>query len=393
MKVGELLAGRYELRGVLGCGGMAQVRDGRDTRLQRPVAIKLLLPSLCAHPDTRRRFAEEARSAAGLNHPNIVSVHDFGDHDGTPFIVMERLPGATLADRIARGALAPTEVRAVLGDVLAALAVAHRAGVLHRDIKPGNILVAATGTTMKVADFGIAKSAGAALTATGQVAGTMAYLSPDRIGGAPASPADDLYAVGLVGYEALTGQRVYAQDNPAALAYAVLTAPPPPVAVVRPDVDPALAGAIDRALRHEPAQRFGSADQMRAALMGDRSALRAAAAPIAAALRPATKVLAEPLPPSATRVVPPSPSRRSRRNRGLAAVAAVSAALLVAVLALALDPPNPAPQPAGTSAPVSTPAPSPPQTPPVMSTVQSRDPAPAQPPGPAHKRGRGHKGD
>jgi serine/threonine-protein kinase len=169
MNGGELLAGRYELRGVLGCGGMAEVRDGWDTRLKRPVAVKLLLPALSAQPDIRRRFEDEARSAAALNHPNIVSVHDFGEHEGTPYIVMERLPGETLADHIAQGPLPPDRVRAMLNDVLAALTVAHGAGVLHRDIKPGNILVSATGDTMKVADFGIAKTAGAAQTMTGQI--------------------------------------------------------------------------------------------------------------------------------------------------------------------------------------------------------------------------------
>ena len=395
MDGGELLAGRYELRGILGCGGMAEVRDGRDTRLQRPVAIKLLLPGLCTHPDTRRRFADEARSAAGLNHPNIVSVHDFGEHHGTPFIVMERLPGATLADKIGRGPLRPAEVRAILDDVLAALAVAHRAGVLHRDIKPGNILASATGTTMKVADFGIAKSAGAALTTTGQIAGTMAYMSPERIAGAPASPADDLYALGLVGYEALTGRRVFAHDNPAALAHAVMTEPPPQITMVRPDVDPALAGAIDRAMRRDAAQRFHSADQMRSALMGDRTALLAPPRPAVGVVRPPTQVLAEPLAPSATWFVPPSPPRRNVRVRTLAAAAAVLSAVVIAVFALALDSPTPQqpPRPVDTSTTVSTAAPSPAPAPPVVSTAQNQDPGPIAPPRPGHKPGRGHKGD
>lgn len=146
----------------------------------------------------------------------------------------------------------PNQVRAALADVLAALSVAHGAEVLHRDIKPGNILVAGDGTTMKVADFGIAKTAGAAHTMTGQIIGTMAYMSPERISGALASVADDLYAVGVIGYEALTGRRAYPQDNPATLARAIIDAPPPSLAAVRPDLDPALVGVIDRAMARDP---------------------------------------------------------------------------------------------------------------------------------------------
>jgi serine/threonine protein kinase len=391
MNGGELLAGRYELRGVLGCGGMAEVRDGWDTRLKRPVAIKLLLPALSAQPDIRRRFEDEARSAAALNHPNIVSVHDFGEHNGTPFIVMERLPGETLADRIAQGPLPPARVHAMLNDVLAALTVAHGAGVLHRDIKPGNILVSATGDTMKVADFGIAKTAGAAQTMTGQIVGTMAYMSPERIAGAPASIADDLYAVGLVGYEAVTGHRAYPQDNPATLAHAVMNAPPPPLSAIRPDVAPVLTRVIDRAMTRDPGQRFGSAGQMRAALGGDSHALLAGAAPAAAAARPATKVLAEPLAPSTNYVVPPPPRRRlDSRTRILVAAAAVLVAFVVSALAIALDSSSTqqAPKPISTSTTVSTPSSTPPPPPSVAPVFQPPEQKPAE-----KKKGEGGNGN
>ena len=377
MNGGELLAGRYEVRGILGCGGMAEVRDGWDTRLHRPVAIKLLLPALSAQPDIRRRFEDEARSAAALNHPNIVSVHDFGEHAGTPFIVMERLPGATLADRIAQGPLPPSRVHAMLNDVLAALGVAHSAGVLHRDIKPGNILVSAAGDTMKVADFGIAKTAGAAVTMAGQIVGTMAYMSPERIAGAAASVADDLYAVGVVGYEALTGNRAFPQDNPATLAHAIMSAPPPPLAVVRPDVAPVLAAVIDRAMARDPGQRFGSAEQMRAALGGDSHALLAGATPVAAPARPATKVLAAPLPPSATYFAPTPPRRRlDKRTRNILASTAVLVALIVSVLAIALDSSSTqqVPKPISTSTPVPTPTTTP--TPAPVPVVQQPEEKP-----------------
>ena len=267
MQAPEVLGGRYELRGVLGRGGMAEVRDGWDIRLDRPVAVKLLYPAFTTQPDNRMRFEVEARAAAALNHPHIVSVHDSGEHGGTPYIVMERLSEQTLADVIARGPMPQPQVRSILDDVLSALAAAHAAGILHRDIKPANILFSALGAT-KVADFGIAKSAGTTHTLTGQIVGTMAYLSADRIAGRPASVADDLYAVGVVGYEALAGRRAFPQENLAELARAIAEDTPPPLVALRPDVDPALAAVIERAISHEPHRRLGSANEMRAALAG-----------------------------------------------------------------------------------------------------------------------------
>lgn len=332
----EMLAGRYELRDLLGCGGMAEVRDGWDTRLSRPVAVKLLHPHLDSDPGIRGRFEDEARSAAALSHPNIVSVHDSGVHDGRPFIIMERLPGRTLADVMADGPMPPEQVRSVLDDVLAALSAAHAAGVLHRDIKPANILVATTGDHMKVADFGIAKTGGAAHTTTGQIVGTLCYMSPERITGAPASVRDDLYAVGVIGYEALLGRRAFPQDNPAALARAIIDAPPPPpVGAVRNDVDPVLAQVVDRAMSRDPRLRFGSAAQMRAALAGDAVALHAGIIPAAQPPRPGTKVLAQPLPPSrAYPAPPPAPPQRRTRARGYLIAAAAVVAFVVAGLAV-----------------------------------------------------------
>ncbi|MDG4665246.1 serine/threonine-protein kinase [Mycobacterium sp. 236(2023)] len=391
----EMLVGRYELRGLLGCGGMAEVRDGWDARLDRPVAVKLLHPSFNADPDARRRFEDEARSAAPLSHPNIVAIHDFGDQDGTPFIVMERLPGHTLADVIAQGPMPPPQVRSMLDDVLAALTVAHTAGVLHRDIKPANVLLTSDGRSMKVADFGIAKSGGAALTMTGQVIGTMCYMSPERVTGAPASVSDDLYAVGLMGYEAVLGHRAFPQDNPVALARAIVDAPPPPLSTLA-DVDPVTAAVIDRAISRDPRARFGSAAQMRAALAGDVAALTAGAP------RPATKVLSQPLPDPATRLVPP-PRRPMTRTRRYLLAAAVLCGLVVAALALALDSSTPStpPQTVNTSTtvpppPTSTTTP-PPTTP--TSVVPVTQPAPQIPqqkpdkkntPGQGNGNGRGN---
>ncbi len=266
MQAPEVLGGRYELGRVLGRGGMAEVRDAWDKRLGRPVAVKLLYPSVCTQPDTRRRFATEARAAAALNHPHVVAVHDSGVHDGRHYIVLERLPGQNLADVLARhGPLSSEHVRAIMRDVLSALGAAHASGVLHRDIKPANILFTHQGG-VKIADFGVAKSADTPQTLTNRVFGTMAYLPADRIAGRPATPSDDLYALGVCAYEALTARRAYPQDNLSALADAIGAGQPAPLSSVRPDVDPALATTIERAMARDPRWRFATAAQMRASL-------------------------------------------------------------------------------------------------------------------------------
>ncbi len=346
MQASEVLGGRYELRGVLGRGGMAEVRDGWDTRLDRAVAIKLLYPVFSMQPDNRRRFEIEARAAAALNHPHIVAVHDSGDHDGTPYIVMERLSDRTLADVIGLGPLPQPQVRSILYDVLSALAAAHAAGILHRDIKPGNILFTDSGVT-KIADFGIAKSAATPHTMTGQIVGTMAYLSADRIAGRPATAADDLYAVGVVGYEALAGRRPFPQENLAELARAIAEDRPAPLAVLRPDVDPTLDAVVDRAMARDPQWRFGSAASMRAALAGR------AVPPVGG--RPPTRVLASPLPDPTPMLAPPQVNRS--RSRYLLGLAAALIALVIAAAAIIADSTAraPVPEPASTSTPVPTP--------------------------------------
>ena len=262
----ELLGGRYDLRHVLGRGGMAEVREGFDTVTGTVVAIKLLHPGYDTHPDYQRRFWAEAHAAAGLRHPNIVTVYGAGEHHGAPFIVMERLPGHSLADLVAGGPVDPRHVRRVLDEILAALSVAHRAGVLHRDIKPANILFSEDGAA-RVADFGLATGPDTGRTETGRIMGTMAYMSPERLSGRPATVADDLYAVGVVGYEALTGRRAFPEENLVDLARAITLTPPPPVSAIRPDVDPWLAAVVDRAMAHDSSRRFRSAAEMRAELI------------------------------------------------------------------------------------------------------------------------------
>ena len=265
----EVIADRYEVGELLGRGGMAEVHAGTDRRLNRPVAVKRLLPTMAARADIRRRFEAEARAAASLSHPNAVAVFDTGEHEGVPFIVMERLPGETLADRIATGPLDPAEMRRMAIEVLGALGAAHAAGLVHRDVKPSNVLIAADGR-VKVADFGIAKSTemadAADLTTTGQLLGTPAYLAPERLDGAPASPQSDLWALGVILYEALTGRRPFTGETALAAARAAAAGAHRPLAEARPDVDPAFAAAVERAILADPAARFASAEEMAAAL-------------------------------------------------------------------------------------------------------------------------------
>jgi serine/threonine-protein kinase len=273
MEPGQLIGDRYEVAGLLGRGGMAEVHEGWDHRLLRPVAIKTLHPGLIDQLEIRRRFENEARSAAALSHPHIVAIFDSGEHDGAPYIVMERLPGNTLGDEIANGPLPQSRVYAVLDHLLSALAVAHGAGIVHRDIKPANILFTESGDAIKVGDFGIAKSPGTTQTTAGQLVGTIAYLSPERLNDAPASVDDDLYAVGVVGYEAVAGKRPFAPDDGVGpLVQAILHGDPPPLRTVRPDVDRHLAAVIERALIQDPLLRFDTAEDMRAALHHRRPA-------------------------------------------------------------------------------------------------------------------------
>lgn len=373
--------GRYELGGVLGRGAMAEVRDGWDLRLGRPVAIKLLYPVGGARADGRLRFETEAHAAAQLTGPHVVVVHDVGEHEGLPFIVMERLPGVTLADHIARGPLSVPFVQCILDGILSALAEAHSIGILHRDVKPANILFTATGEP-KLADFGIAKTSGGAYTKTGEIIGSMAYLSPDRLASKPANEADDLYAVGVVGYEALTGRRPFPQEELGALARAILNETPPPLAALRPDVPPNLAAAIERAMARDPKQRFAHADAMRAALAG-------------ADTRPnpfssnGTRIMEVPLPPVQTYTPAAAELKSAGEPRRRLWAAAILAALVLAIILLVVDSSS-----SGPPTPVTTTTPMPPPTSAVVETtpLPSSSPVlPAPAPAPNHP-GKKHKG-
>src|SRR5215469_4559953 len=203
---GVLLAGRYRLDEPLASGGAGQVWRAVDLVLERPVAVKLLRPEAAAEPDAHARFRAEARHASRLSHPGVAQVYDYGDSSPAeaPFLVMELVNGPSLAKVLAAGPLDPGQTMDLIAQVSAGLHAAHAAGLVHRDIKPANLLITADGQ-VKITDFGIAHVRGVPLTATGILVGTPAYLAPERAAGGPATPASDLYSLGVVGYECLTG--------------------------------------------------------------------------------------------------------------------------------------------------------------------------------------------
>jgi protein kinase-like protein len=265
----EVLASRYQLESLIASGGMGSVWRAVDLVLDRPVAVKLLRAELAQHADTIARFRAEARHAAGLSHPAIAQVYDFGEAspEKPAFLVMELIDGPPLTDLISRGALPPAEVLDIIAQVAGGLAVAHAAGVVHRDIKPGNLLIDRAGL-VKITDFGVAYAAGSApLTRTGTLIGTPAYLAPERISGHPAGPASDLYSLGMVAYECLSGQVPFTGTAmEIALAHRLQSLPPLPSSV-----PPELIRLISDLTARDPAHRPANAAQVasRAAALGN----------------------------------------------------------------------------------------------------------------------------
>jgi len=260
------VAGRYALERELGRGGMGVVLLARDLSLERPVALKLLPAMMAAQPVLRERFLREARTAAGLSHPHIVPIHAVEARESIVFIAMAYVDGETLADRVRRtGPLPPHEVARILREVAWALAYAHGRGIVHRDIKPDNILIERGSGRALVTDFGIARARDGAdvanrLTLEGQLLGTAAFMSPEQGADEPVDGRSDLYALGGVGYFALVGRAPFEATTLEALLVARYTRAAPPVAAARPDVPPALAAVIDRCLAREAHNRYPSAE-------------------------------------------------------------------------------------------------------------------------------------
>jgi eukaryotic-like serine/threonine-protein kinase len=262
------LAGQYALEREIGRGGMGVVYRARDLKLDRLVAIKTLPPHLAADGSIRERFLREARTAASLSHPNIVPIYRADEIDGFVFFVMAYVDGESLAERIrARGSVSPPEVVRALCDVSDALGYAHGRGVVHRDVKAENILLERTSGRAMVTDFGIARVAEAApLTATGQVLGTVYYMSPEQISGDSVDARSDVYELGVVGFYALSGRFPFNAELASAVLVAHVTKPAPPLREVAPDAPPTLSDIIDRCLCKRPADRFQSCTELHAAL-------------------------------------------------------------------------------------------------------------------------------
>ena len=273
--------GPYEIVTLLGRGGMGEVYRALDTRVARTVAIKVLPPDAAEQADRRQRFEREARAVARLNHPHICALYDVGRQDGVEFIVMEYLDGETLAARLARGPLPLDEALRHATALAQALARAHREGIIHRDLKPSNVMLTEGG--VKLLDFGLAKlrdrgdsrprgqpcgsplddqSTGAALSPEGTLVGTIAYMSPEQLEGGAVDARTDIYALGLIVYEMITGQRAFAKGSQAGLIAAILTEDPPPMTALQPRTPPAVERIILTALAKDPNKRWQDAGDL-----------------------------------------------------------------------------------------------------------------------------------
>jgi serine/threonine protein kinase len=266
----------YELEGEIGRGGMSVVYRARDLRLNRPVAVKVLPPELAYDPAIRTRFTREAQTSAQLSHSHIVPIYDVGEHDGIAYLVMAMITGGSLAALLAHEPRQPIdEARRILCEIADALAYAHQRGVVHRDIKPDNILLDAESGRALVTDFGIARAmeAGARLTATGIAVGTPTYMSPEQaVGEREIDGRSDIYSLGVLAYQMLTGRVPFTGGNSMALLLKHVTESPRPIAELRPETPRALRDAIERALMKEPEDRWPTAATLRDALASDGAA-------------------------------------------------------------------------------------------------------------------------
>ncbi|HEU0131245.1 MAG TPA: Stk1 family PASTA domain-containing Ser/Thr kinase [Mycobacteriales bacterium] len=328
-----LLGGRYEVGAPLGEGGMAEVYRGRDTRLGRDVAIKVLRSTLAGDPTFLARFRREAQAAASLNHPNIVSVYDTGDDDGVPFIVMEYVEGRTLREVLrTQGRMLPQRALEIVADVCAALEHAHEQGIVHRDIKPANVMLNSSGT-VKVMDFGIARAITAStstMTQTQQVIGTAQYLSPEQARGEHVDARSDVYSTGCLLYELLTHQPPFTGDSPVAVAYQHVREDPTLPSTLNPDVEPAMESVVMKAMAKNPGNRYQTAAEMRDDLLRAAAGRPVRATPILSA---ADTTLLTPAASTAVLGTLP-PERRSRRGVAYAALAVATILVFLASMFL-----------------------------------------------------------
>jgi serine/threonine-protein kinase len=314
------LGGRYRLVRCIGAGGMGAVWEAEDELLGRRVAVKMLAQPLRDNDAVAERFRREAQAAARLTHPNIAQVFDYGEDDGCPYIVLELVPGRTLRSLLERrGPLPPEEVAGVGAQIAEALAAAHERGVVHRDVKPGNVMVDPEGR-VKVMDFGIAQAAWfEPLTDTGTIMATALYLSPEQATGGAATGASDVYSLGAVLYELFAGHLPFDGDSPFAIAHAHAYEVPEPLVEAAPGVPPAMRAAVEAAMAKDARERPTAAELA--------TALRASIA------SPDTSVLPEPVAPASALVSAGASERRAGWLLG--GLAALVLLLAVAFLALA----------------------------------------------------------
>src|SRR5499433_488279 len=273
------MLGPYEITAPLGAGGMGEVYRARDTRLDRIVAIKILPKEMSAVPMRKQRFEREAKTISSLNHPNICTLHDIGSQDGVDYLVMECVEGETLAKRLEKGPLPFEQVLKYGAQVADALDKAHRAGIVHRDLKPANIMLTATGA--KLLDFGLAKPAaplvnGATLTVAaaqtspvtqeGMVVGTFQYMSPEQVEGKEVDGRSDIFSLGAVLYEAVTGKRAFEGKSQLSVASAILEKEPTPISSMKPLTPPGLEHAVKKCLAKDPEERWQSASDLKSEL-------------------------------------------------------------------------------------------------------------------------------
>src|SRR5499427_4665303 len=263
--------GAYEIVSPLGAGGMGEVYRARDTRLGRDVAVKILPTEMSADATRKQRFEREAKTISGLNHPNICTLHDVGSQDGVDYLVMEGVEGETLAKRLEKGPLPLEQVLKYGAQIADALDKAHHAGIVHRDLKPGNIMLTATGA--KLLDFGLAKPAaplvsGATLTAAtqttpatqeGTVVGTFQYMSPEQVGGKELDGRSDIFSLGAVLYEMVTGTKAFDGKSQLSVASAILEREPAPISAIKPMTPPALHHVVKTCLEKNPDERWQAA--------------------------------------------------------------------------------------------------------------------------------------
>jgi serine/threonine-protein kinase len=333
-----LLGNRYELGEVLGYGGMAEVRHGRDLRLDREVAVKTLRPDLARDPTFQNRFRREAQSAASLNHPAIVAVYDTGEEGGAggvavPYIVMEYVHGRTLREVLDHeGRLLPHRALEILADVLQALDYSHQHGIIHRDIKPGNVMLTRTGD-VKVMDFGIARAltaAHASMTQTATVIGTAHYLSPEQARGEHVDARSDIYSAGCLLYELLTGTPPFTGDTPVSVAYQHVRENPIPPSEINPEVSPAIDSIVMKALAKNPANRYQSAAEMCADIERALTGRAVLATPLL------VEDVVGPAAPTTTQQVVPASRRRQALGYLLLAILALIVLVTVAFVTRSL---------------------------------------------------------